>query len=257
MPIPRPCCLAGLTLWAVDCLAQVSAASAASPVVPPPGASAAIASSAAAPAPTLWWHSLVGVVVGAVLGAGLTWGREVLKKRSGDRDDRNLLAARVAMSLELFGEECLPAACDDGLDDEGKLTDRGTRESNVSAYPRWDPAEMKVEWRTLEPALRYEVLSFSAVVRAAALETGAQVWDPYGDPDEETFARVRKRYCELGLQAYALAERLRRAGGLPAYRAVSEIDPREDLRERGAAASVEVLHWDELRAKRVARSDAI
>jgi len=154
---------------------------------------------------------LVGVFVGAVLTALLTWTREVLADRRTRGRAARYLAIRVVCILDKYVERCAEVVSDQGEPDE-----QGCLAPQVSSPP---PPEFPpdLDWRSIDHALMYRLLSMPNEAEAAASSVAAITEYVAGPPDyAEYFEERQVQYAKLGLAAFVLTEELRKTYGIPA-----------------------------------------
>lgn len=108
---------------------------------------------------------LVGVVVGAVVTAGLTMIREWMSERKEQKKNSEYLAILVSSMLDMYVAGCAEVVSDDGLC-HGERNADGYREIHSTA-PSFEPLSVQVEWKSLPSKLMNEVLSFPLEIEAA------------------------------------------------------------------------------------------
>lgn len=186
---------------------------------------------------------LIGVVVGAVIAGMQSW----LDARKTRLESARYLAIRVVCALDTYVDNCTSAVCDDGLS-FGQRNKDGYLEPQVPT-PAPIAYAADVDWRSIEHALMYELLSLPNRAEAANAAIDFS-WEIASPPDfDEFFEERQRRYTELGLKAAALAAALRAQYEIPSLM-FGEWNPVERLeREK---RSLEAL--DRERASR-SRSD--
>jgi len=144
----------------------------------------------------------MGVLVGTAL---VPWIR--------NRDSRiraaRYLAIRLVCILDKYLEDCAAVAIDWGR--EGP---KGDLEPQVSAPPLPSyPAD--IDWRSIDYALMYELLSLPTMAeKAAGIISGAS--ENAFPPDYEDYFETRNfQYATLGLKAFELAKKLRSKYKIP------------------------------------------
>lgn len=165
---------------------------------------------------------LLGVGVGAVL----TYVRELVTHGQRERQSRTFLAIQVGAALERYASACADVANDDGSypgqpDDE-------FRKATVQR-PTFDPEQLKVEWRTLNPPLMYAVLDLPR--RAEIADRAIEIVGEFDDEAPEFGAFFQERqyqYAMLGIRAWEQAQLLRELVGLPP-RTADEWSPMPEL----------------------------
>jgi hypothetical protein len=177
-----------------------------------------------APEPS-WSATLTPAVfglIGVLLGSGLATLKDWWFSRRSDKRDARYLAVLVVGQLDRYAFACSEVVADDGLN-RGQPDEQGFRRSQVKP-PKFSPEVLAVEWRSIPVDLMYEILDlpYKAEVAAHIIEGASENADP---PDFEDYFEERQlQYSSLGLQAAAIAARLRREAKLPG-RTVAHWDP--------------------------------
>lgn len=161
----------------------------------------------------------------ALLGTGLSFGRDWYVQRLKDGEQRTFVALRLAADLEDFAIRCALAAGDHG---EPEIKSHG-QEQYVARHstPDFKFDYSAYEWRLVPKDLLMRILELPHLVqRAHAYLDGVSefVADP---PFYEEFFQARSlRFGRLGLRALDLARDLRtRHGASPS---ISPLDPDDD-----------------------------
>ena len=134
--------------------------------------------------------------------------------------------------MDRYVFRCSEVVTDDGLS-QGQTDKNGYRVAQVKT-PEFRPDTLSVEWRSIPVDLMYEILDlpYKAEVAAHIIDGASENADP---PDFEDFFEERRlQYANLGLQAAAIADRLRKHANLPT-RSIAHWDPIVWLREQKAA----------------------
>ncbi|MBK6865528.1 MAG: hypothetical protein IPG91_19455 [Ideonella sp.] len=177
-----------------------------------------------APEPS-WSATLTPAIfglIGVLLGSGLATLKEWWFSRRIDKRDARYLAVLVVGQLDRYVFACSEVVTDDGLC-QGQRDEQGYRRSQVKP-PRFNPEALTVEWRSIPADLMYDILDlpYKAEVAGHIIEGASENADP---PDFEDYFEERQlQYANLGLQAAAIAARLRSAAKLP-ERSVAHWDP--------------------------------
>jgi hypothetical protein len=153
----------------------------------------------------------VFVLAGVAVGQWLTYKRE--KWVADDQRDRNarFLAIRCVCVLDPFVSQCCDIAYDDGIEDQGGIT-----QPRVATPELMFPTD--VDWRSIPADLMYSLLTLPSEI-AAADQVIAQV-DEYiaGPPDyAEVFDERMIQYSKLGLKVLGLADQLRTKYQIPPW----------------------------------------
>jgi hypothetical protein len=199
-------------------------------------------------------ESAIFGLVGVLLGGGLTIFKDWWIAIRKEKKEAEYLSIRVSCALEAFLARCAEVVGDDGLS-EGRTDDRGYHKVQVEA-PKFEPELLPVEWKSLPTSLMYEVLNFPNLIDAARGRVSyVSEWE--ADPPEyhEFFEERQLQYGKLGLEAYRLADALRRHTGLPGYKVQAEWDPRRFMEEH--IAKIEALRADRLKKSRDRASELV
>ena len=167
---------------------------------------------------------LLGVFVGAVL-ATL---KELWFGYRNDGKNARYLAVQVVGQLDRYVFACSEVVTDNGLS-QGQRDAQGFLVAQVQT-PKFNPESFNVEWRSIPVDLMYEILDlpYKAEVAAHIIEGASENSNP---PDFDDFFEERQlQYSELGLQAAAIANRLRKLAKLP-ERSVAHWDPIEWMKK--------------------------
>lgn len=181
---------------------------------------------------------LLGVFVGAVL-ATL---KELWFGYRSDGRNARYLAVQVVGLLDRYVFACSEVVTDNGLS-QGQRDAQGFLVAQVQA-PKFNPESLSVEWRSIPVDLMYEILDlpYKAEVAAHIIEGASENSNP---PDFEDFFEERQlQYAELGLQAAAISNRLRKLAKLP-ERSVAHWDPIQWMKKH--KADIEKLRTERAR----------
>ena len=151
-------------------------------------------------------------LVGVAVGAGITWWQATSERSREKRADAQYLAIRVVCILDKYVVDCA-TACDDRteMDEPGINVWVSAPAAALADYP------VDVDWRCIESGLMFDILSLPRD------ELLAKNWlagyeEATGCLIDEFAVERAKRYGGLGLEAAALAERLRTAYSIPAIK---------------------------------------
>jgi len=153
-------------------------------------------------------------LLGVLVGAGLTIGKDVWAHFANQKRVARYLAIRVVCILDKYVEKCVEVVLDDGLS-YGQRDEQGCLSPQVKTPPPPD-FPIDVDWKSIPPSLMYELL---ALPNEAESANGAIrfSWDIAGPPDfDEYFEERALRYSDLGLKAADIASRLRKRYDIPA-----------------------------------------
>jgi hypothetical protein len=171
-------------------------------------------------------RELLSGLLGVVVGATLSWLRELWSENRHRTRHARYVAIRVVCALDRYVDRCADVASDDGLC-QGQPNAEGCLEAQVDPPP--PPAFSEdLDWKSIEPALMYRILSLPSEAESAKRLIDA-VADFTGPPDYEPFFEERQdQYAKLGLAAYSLTEEIRKKYGIPAQER-GEWDPAAHL----------------------------
>jgi len=152
-------------------------------------------------------------LVSLLLGWILAILKDLFNNHLSKRERARYLALRVVYVLEMFIDDCLRVAKDDGLlngpDWQGCLNFQ-------TSYAKIDFQSLDVDWKSLSFDLTYEIINFPSKVEAAIdiIENAAEFGDGPPHYEEETEER-RLQHARLGLLADELSTRLRAKYNIP------------------------------------------
>jgi hypothetical protein len=149
-------------------------------------------------------------LAGVIIGALVTWAQGAYDRRKQRKLDAQYLAIRVVCILDKYVADCA-AACGDAVvvDDEGRTFPAMPTPALLN-YPE------DVDWRVVEPNLMYGILSLPRDIAFAGEYLDSIMEDTIG-PDIDPYLHARtEKYGALGLQAAALALKLRGTYSIPA-----------------------------------------
>lgn len=179
-----------------------------------------------------WLVSLAPAIsglVGVLLGSVLTTLKESWFSHRNDVRDARYLAVQVVGRLDRYVFACSEVVTDDGLY-QGQGDEHGNSVAQVKS-PEFSPETLIVEWRSIPGDLMYEILDlpYKAGVATHIIEGASENAVP---PDFDDYFEERQlQYANLGLQAAAIAGRLRKYANLP-ERSIAHWDPIVWMSER-------------------------
>ncbi|ELX10210.1 hypothetical protein Jab_2c22970 [Janthinobacterium sp. HH01] len=168
---------------------------------------------------------LIGVIVGAVA----TLGREWLFQFMRNKKDREHLCVVVVCALDELVLHCANVVSDDGTYGGQPAAD-GNYYTQV-ATPEFETDALKVEWKSLPAKLMYQVLDIPGRLHRANASIDAAELNASPPYFEEVFAERALQYSRLGIGLAQVATKLRELVNLP-DRDASEWDPVEYLKTR-------------------------
>lgn len=177
--------------------------------------------------------TLLAAAIGAaaaLLGTGLSFGRDWYGQRLKDGEQRTFVALRLAADLEDFAIRCALAAGDHG---EPETQDHG-QEEYVARHstPEFKLDYSAYEWRLIPKDLLMRILELPHLAqRAHACLDGVSEFVA-GPPFYEEFFQERSlRFGRLGLRALDLARDLRTRHGAPPNISPLDADDHYDIRD--------------------------
>ncbi|AIO69278.1 hypothetical protein [Burkholderia oklahomensis] len=184
-------------------------------------------------------------IFGVVVGAAMTFARDLWFKSKQDTKEREYLAVRVTSLLERYVAGCVEVVMDDGLH-RGEPDEDGVYQAQAEE-PKFEPESLPVEWKSLDPGLMYEVLvDFPSRIEHAKACIDNEGEHSFPPEYEEWFEERQYQYADLGRRAVALSVKLRTQAGLPQRPApAADWNPHQVMANRRDEI-------DALRAKRAA-----
>ncbi len=145
-------------------------------------------------------------LIGVIVGAAITWLQAYWTNKQATNKNARYLAIRIVCILDKYLVDCAEVVKDDGLS-FGQRTPDGCLAPQVKAPgPPVYPDD--VDWKSIDPELMYQILSLPSEVEGGDRMIKATE-DISGPPDYESWFLERKfYYCQFGLMAYALSEKL-------------------------------------------------
>ena len=157
-------------------------------------------------------------VAGVVVGAIMVWIKEWASAWRNRKRDAQYLAIRIVCILDEYADGCIEVAQDHGellteeTGEEGSLPSAGT--PSPPLFPN------DVNWKSIDHQLAYRVLTLPGKV--AITERAIDFFISEVQPsDDEILEQRRFQYAQLGLEAVAIAEQLRKGFNLPEKEDVS------------------------------------
>ena len=153
-------------------------------------------------------------LVGVCVGAFLQWVHAEWSARKERERGARYLAIRVVCLLDKYVEGCAAVVDDDGLS-YGQRDKDGYLQPQVAA-PSAPTFPEDLDWRSIDHALMYRILSLPNEAEAAARKIDF-VWEYVaGPPDyDELFDERQDQYSRLGLAAFTLTQELRSKYSIP------------------------------------------
>ena len=153
-------------------------------------------------------------LIGVVVGAGITGGKEVLFDWRNRRRNARYLAIRTVCLLDRFIDDCASVAADDGTSQGQPAGKDGCYESQVTA-PDFEINSLDGDWKAIPQDFMYALISFPMHVEAADHRVSGAM-ENSSPPFEDVIDERQFQYAKLGLKAAPLAEKLRRHYQIPA-----------------------------------------
>jgi hypothetical protein len=175
---------------------------------------------------------LVGAIlslVGVVVGAAISWLRDLWREKKSQRREARYLAIRVVCVLDDFLEECTDVVTDDGLCC-GQRNEEGYLEAQTS-HPTGIYLPEDVDWKSIDHSLMYRILALPSLIAAANRAVAFSLSVAYPPDFDEYFEERQSRFASLGIEVADIAERLRRLYSIP-DRERGEWDPVKTLKDK-------------------------
>jgi len=145
-------------------------------------------------------------LIGVLVGSGISWLQIYWTNKRTDSKNARYLAVRIVCILDKYLKDCAEVVKDDGLSygqrtPEGYLTPQA-----IAPGPPIYPED--VDWKSIDYALMYRILSLPAEVETAdrMIKFSLEIASP---PDfEDWFIERKFYYCQFGLMAHKLSEEL-------------------------------------------------
>jgi hypothetical protein len=169
---------------------------------------------------------LIGVVVGAVVTAFLTWIREWWFQSRTTRKETEYLAIQVSCALERYVAGCSAVASD-----EGECGEHGDNEP-IYKLPSFETDSLDVEWKALPGRLMYEVLDFPYRAELADRRVFQASINAIPPGYDDWFEERQYQYAVLGVAASELVEKLRKHAGLMSRPSDGKWDPVTFMKEK-------------------------
>jgi len=152
-------------------------------------------------------YGLIGVVIGALL----TWFRDIWSDRRARGRNARYLAIRVVCILDKYVERCAEVVSDEGEEDREGCTVARVSSPTPPEFP------LDLDWKSIDHELMYRLLSLPNEAETAASYVDSVSEFVAGPPDfAEYFEERQVQYSKVGLSAFALTQELRKMYGIPA-----------------------------------------
>ena len=174
--------------------------------------------------------SAVAGISGVILGNLSVAVKEYVVSRRARNKNTVYLAILVVSHLDRLANDCLDVAQDDGTEGGQPAGSDGQQHVPTTSYPEFQPLDISVDWKLLPRDLLYPILRLPDQLDQLQSRLAAISEYECDYPDHTEYFWVRRReHADLGLNAIALAQKLRKHSGLP----VEEPEPNEWSREQG------------------------
>jgi hypothetical protein len=176
------------------------------------------------------------LVIGQVL---VPLGREWFAMRR----DAKYLAIRVVCVLEKYVEDCASTASDSGEADEVGCLSPRVKAPPAPVYPT------DVNWKSIKHSLMYKILALPAAADRAASYVSSVEENSYPPDYSEWFEARTHQYSILGLDANALAVKLREQYRIPEPKNLAW-DPVQHMRDEldviGKRQTQQSIEWQKM-----------
>jgi hypothetical protein len=156
--------------------------------------------------------------IGVFIGAIIPWIKETLNERAQRGRHARYLAIQVIRVLEEFIDKCADVVFDDGTS-QGMPAGRSSS-GEMYNEPQVDCPNTPVypddlDWRSIDTDTLYRIVMLSNMMRSIDLRI-SDAANQDSPPDYGEFFRARwEGYADLGLEAFAICEKLRKSYNLP------------------------------------------
>ncbi len=154
-------------------------------------------------------------LLGVWLGAYMTTKHEERKEDRRLARESAYLATLVVAHLDRLVDDCLKVAFDDGTYHGVPAGDDGLCKETTTPDPKFSPLELAVDWKALPVELMFDVLNLPYKIGQAEVLIRAIAEHDWPPEYKETLLARQYEYAGIGLDASALAGKLRRHVGLP------------------------------------------
>lgn len=178
-----------------------------------------------------FWGKLISACIpaasglfGVYLGVNATNQREKLKDERALLSDRAYLTTLLTVELERFADGCYEVASDRGVNEYGEPAgDDRQRHMVTTSEPKFEPAAVDGNWRSLSESVMDQVLLFPYRIEEAQRKIYAASIHSDGPEYFEYFNARRYWFAVVGLEAVALMDLVRLSAGMsPRDRATGE-----------------------------------
>ncbi|WP_052759239.1 hypothetical protein [Xanthomonas phaseoli] len=160
-------------------------------------------------------------VIAAIVGALIVWLSTSFNEKAKRAEEKRANAAHLGVVvltlIEKFISGCAAVAGDNGTvhgSPAGRFDNGEEYYVPQTEIPTIDFTDIKVEWRSISPALMYSIHRIP-LERAEALSVIEHVADNDFPPYDEYIVARQEKFAELGMAVIQIAEQLRTEAGLP------------------------------------------
>lgn len=151
--------------------------------------------------------------LGVIVGSFIPWIKEGWKAKRSRAERAKYLAVRVICVLDGYFEKCVEVVLDDGKlggDESGRDHGPGVPCPPAPIFPD------EVDWKSIDGDLMYRILTFPNSVQKTDNDIEFISRMTTSPPDfEQEFDTRQEGYAELGLEAMAITDHLRKKYKLP------------------------------------------
>ena len=156
-------------------------------------------------------EAVIGLI-GVIVGAAITVGFESWKDWRARKRNARYLAIRLVSFIDRYVQGCVEVTGDSGSPMESD-EDYHPEDYSPAEYPVFDVHSLDVDWKSIDPNLMYDVLSFPNQIDAANRIIAEEA---RCNPAEiEINLERRYQYTILGLTISKVADKLRREYQIP------------------------------------------
>ncbi|KFF00734.1 hypothetical protein IX39_08945 [Chryseobacterium formosense] len=165
-------------------------------------------------------------LIGVLVGSGISWFQSHWTSKKESEKSARYLAIRVVCLLDKYMEECAEVVKDDGLF-EGKRSKQGCLEPQVK-IPKFPNYPEDVDWKSIDHNIMFELLSFPAEIEDGNRMIDATEIISMAPNYQDWFDERRFYYCQFGLIAYKLSDKLSKNYGIKKKK-YNDWDPVKDF----------------------------
>ncbi|AYM99179.1 hypothetical protein [Chryseobacterium sp. 3008163] len=145
-------------------------------------------------------------LIGVLVGSAISWFQSHWTSKKEAEKSARYLAIRIVCILDKYMEDCAAVVKDTGLC-EGQRTADGCLQSQVRP-PDSPKYPEDVDWKSIDPDLMFALLSFPSEIEDGNRMISATNIIAYPPDYQDWFDERRFYYCQFGLIAHKLSNKL-------------------------------------------------